>query len=105
MNTENTESKGKVLHDNNEVGHDVRTIINYQKENLRKEYIKLVVNRRVEMLSVTRILRNRLENPSVSKKANFSVKEVKVSISEDEKQILQSIKKLMQLKNIITVHI
>jgi NTE family protein len=61
-------------------------------EDIRKEYRKLVYNRGAEILSVTRILRNRIENPNVSKNANFSVNMVKRLIEEGEKNALQSIK-------------
>ncbi|HYF99765.1 MAG TPA: patatin-like phospholipase family protein [Candidatus Saccharimonadales bacterium] len=61
-------------------------------ESIRKEYKKLVHNRGAEILSVTRILRNRIENPNVSKNADFSVKMVKQLITEGEQKALKSIK-------------
>ncbi|WP_148687573.1 hypothetical protein [Candidatus Nitrosocosmicus hydrocola] len=66
-----------------------KSIPHDEKENIRKEYKNLVVNRGAEILSVTRILRNRIENPNVSKNANFSVKAVKASISEGEEKTLE----------------
>ena len=61
-------------------------------EKIRKEYKNLVLNRGAEILSVTRILRSRIENPNVSKNADFSVKTIKEMISEGERKTLQSIK-------------
>lgn len=67
-------------------------ISNDEIDTIRKEYRKLVYNRGAEILSVIRILRNRIENPHVSKNADFSVKTVKRLIEEGEQNALQSIK-------------
>jgi NTE family protein len=67
-------------------------ISNDEIETIRKEYKNIVYNRGAEILSVTRILRNRIENPNVSKNADFSVKMVKQLIAEGEQKALQSIK-------------
>jgi NTE family protein len=71
-------------------------ITNDEKERIRKEYKNLVFNRGSEILSVTRIVRNRMERPNISKNANFSVKAVKLSISEGEKRALQYIKEFKE---------
>jgi NTE family protein len=65
-------------------------------EKVRKEYKNLVQDHGAEILSVTRILRSRIENPNVSKNADFSVKTIKQMISEGERKTLQRIK---QFKN------
>lgn len=67
-------------------------ISNDEIDTIRKEYRKLVYNRGAEIHSVIRILRNRIENPHVSKNADFSVKTVKRLIEEGEQNALQSIK-------------
>ena len=65
-------------------------------EKIRKEYKNLVHNRGAEILSVTRILRSRIENPNVSKNADFSVKTIKQMISEGERKTLQQIKEFRE---------
>lgn len=88
-----TEKKGGKTLQVNDKGIDHGTYITAdEKAHIRKEYKNLVFNRGAEILSVTRILRNRIERPNVSKNANFSVKAVKLSISEGEKKALQYIK-------------
>ena len=67
-------------------------ISNDEIESIKKEYKKIVHNRGAEILSVTRILRNKIENPNVSKNADFSVKMVKQLIEEGEQKALRSIK-------------
>lgn len=92
------EKKGyKTLQTNSDNGtnHGI-FITDDEKEQIRKEYKKLVFNRGAEILSVTRILRNRMERPHVSKNANFSVKAVKLSILEGEKIALQYIKEFKE---------
>jgi hypothetical protein len=49
------------------------TFTQNEVEKIRKEYKNLVHNRCAEILSVTRILRVRIENPNLSKNADFSV--------------------------------
>jgi len=92
-----TEKKGgKTLQVNDKrIDHGIY-ITDDEKEQIRKEYKNLVFNRGAEILSVTRILRNRMERPNVSKNANFSVKAVKLSISEGEKRALQYIKEFKE---------
>lgn len=89
---EKSEEK-KMLQDGN-VNHNSKDdiISNDEIETIKKEYKKIVHNRGAEILSVTRILRNRMENPNVSKNADFSVKMVKRLIAEGEQKALQSIK-------------
>jgi NTE family protein len=65
-------------------------------EKIRKEYKNLVQNRGAEILSVTRIVRSRVENPNVSKNADFSVKTIKQMISEGERKTLQQIKQFKE---------
>lgn len=69
-----------------------QTYIQNEVEKIRKEYKNLVHNRGAEILSVTRILRKKIENPNVSKNADFSVKAIKEMISEGEITTLQQIK-------------
>jgi N-methylhydantoinase B/oxoprolinase/acetone carboxylase alpha subunit len=63
---------------------------------VRKEYKNLVQDHGAEILSVTRILRSRIENPNVSKNADFSVKTIKQMISEGERKTLQQIKQFKE---------
>ncbi len=65
-------------------------------EKVRKEYKNLVQDHGAEILSVTRILRSRIENPNVSKNADFSVKTIKQMISEGERKTLQQIKQFKE---------
>ena len=86
--------KGNIAKSNNE--NKDNTYTNNEVEKIRKEYKNLVHNRGAEILSVTRILRNKIENPNVSKNADFSVKTVKEMISEGERKTLQSIKEFKE---------
>ncbi|MBA3978417.1 MAG: hypothetical protein H0X50_09550 [Nitrosopumilus sp.] len=79
----------------NDIGNDY-TFTHNEVEKIRKEYKNLVHNRGAEILSVTRILRSRIENPDVSKNADFSVKTIKEMISEGERKTLQSIKEFRE---------
>ena len=72
------------------------TFTNNEVEKMRKEYKNLVHNRGAEILSVTRIIRNKIENPHVSKNADFSVKTIKQMISEGERKTLQQIKQFKE---------
>ncbi len=83
----NSNVSGKTI----DMGDDY-TFTHNEVEKIRKEYKNLVHNRGAEILSVTRILRSRIENPNVSKNADFSVKTIKEMISEGERKTLQSIK-------------
>lgn len=91
-----TEEAVKDLQYDIKEGNGSKSILNDEKENIKKEYKNLVLNRGAEILSVTRILRNRMEKPNVSKNANFSVKAVKASISEGEKKTLQVIREFKE---------
>lgn len=65
-------------------------------EKIRSEYKNLVYNHGAEILSVTRILRDRLENPNVSKNADFSTKTIKELIRQGEKNTLRNIKEFKE---------
>ena len=78
-----------------DIGNDYTFTYN-EVEKIRKEYKNLVHNRGAEILSVTRILRSRIENPHVSKNADFSVKTIKQMISEGERKTLQQIKEFRE---------
>jgi NTE family protein len=79
----------------NDKSNDHKHIQN-EVERIRKEYKNLVQNRGAEILSVTRILRNKIEYPNVSKNADFSVKTIKGMISEGEITTLQRIKEFKE---------
>lgn len=79
----------------NDKSNDHRYIQN-EVERIRKEYKNLVQNRGAEILSVTRIVRNKIEYPNVSKNADFSVKTIKGMISEGEITTLQRIKEFKE---------
>ena len=97
---EKSENK-TILHNGNvggktiDIGNDYTFTYN-EVEKIRKEYKNLVHNRGAEILSVTRILRSRIENPHVSKNADFSVKTIKQMISEGERKTLQQIKEFRE---------
>ena len=65
---------------------------------IKKEYHNLVYNYGAEILSVTRIIRDRLENPNVSKNADFSTKTIKELILQGERNALKSIKHFKENK-------
>jgi NTE family protein len=88
--------RAKTLHVNEKRIDNGIYITDDEKEQIRIEYKKLVFNRGAEILSVTRILRNKLERPNISKNANFSAEAVKLSISEGEKRALQYIKEFKE---------
>ncbi len=96
------ESENKTISQNdNGVGKTIKKSNDYiythnEVEKIRNEYKNLVYNRGAEILSVTRILRSRIENPNVSKNADFSVKTIKEMISEGERKTLQSIKEFKE---------
>jgi NTE family protein len=79
----------------NDKSNDHRYLQN-EVEKIRKEYKNLVHNRGAEILSVTRILRSRIENPNVSKNADFSVRTIKEMMSEGERTTLQQIKQFKE---------
>ena len=79
----------------NDKSNDHRYLQN-EVEKIRKEYKNLVHNRGAEILSVTRIIRNKIENPNVSKNADFSVRTIKEMISEGERTTLQRIKEFKE---------
>ncbi len=79
----------------NDKSNDHRYLQN-EVEKIRKEYKNLVHHRGAEILSVTRIIRNKIENPNVSKNADFSVRTIKEMISEGERTTLQRIKEFKE---------
>ena len=96
------ESENKTISQNdNGMGKTIKKGNDYiythnEVEKVRNEYKNLIHNRGAEILSVTRILRSRIENPNVSKNADFSVKTIKQMISEGERKTLQQIKRFKE---------
>lgn len=69
-----------------------------EQERIKKEYNELVNNHGAEIHSVTRITRNRLGTPNISKNADFSIRTIKDLISQGERKTLRSIKKFKENK-------
>jgi NTE family protein len=69
-----------------------------EQEKIKKEYNNLVSNHGAEIHSVTRITRNRLGTPNISKNADFSIRTIKDLISQGERKTLRSIKKFKESK-------
>ncbi len=61
---------------------------------IRQEYSKLVSNYGAEILSVTRIIKERIASPHPFKNADFSVKAIKELIAQGEQKAMASIKNL-----------
>jgi NTE family protein len=75
-----------------------RVLSEDEQNKIKKEYNSLVYNYGAEILSVTRIIRDRIENPNVSKNADFSIKTIKELILQGERNALNSIKHFKENK-------
>ena len=75
-----------------------RVLSDDEQNKIKKEYHSLVHNYGAEILSVTRIIRDRIANPNVSKNADFSVRTIKELILQGERNALKSIRHFKENK-------